>query len=89
MIPNIVIPMPIYTHGGNADNKTLVAILLAFGLISLCIYLCGYLYEGIKHNDWSISNDDNQVKMWGGLMLIVTLFVGVFALVALKIYEML
>ena len=81
--------MPIHHAGGNAEYKMLIAIYIAVVVISLVVYLCGYLYEGIKHKDWSIRDDYNLAKMIGGEVLTLSLIVGLFALVALKIYEIL
>ena len=71
-----IIPYFRINTSGNMEDK------LVIWLFSILIYLSGYLYEGIKNKNWSLSilNLDNLAKFFGGVAFIVESLLIIFTI---------
>lgn len=56
MIPNIVVPMPIHARG-NADSKIMMAFIIVVAIVSVLLIVGGFIYDGVKHNKWTMRAD--------------------------------
>ena len=80
--------MPIYTHGGYMSDKMGLAVLIALTLLGVLMYLCGLIYDGVKHGEWTLhtkSLDCSFIKMlgagWTMIMLVGWVLCGLVVLI--------
>lgn len=71
MIPNIVvpIPIPIKQESGDANPKVVLALFLAIAIIAVVLVLYGFIYDGIRRQQWTLRENYNFSKMTGYFLL--------------------
>lgn len=76
---------------GPIEVKPLFSILISVAIVSFLIYVSGYLYEGLKNNNWSVgdNNFDNLAKSFGGIAFITILILSTIILMAIEVSELL
>lgn len=99
MIPNIIVPMPMPIHGGgNADPKIMMSFIIVVAIVSILLIVGGIVYDGIKHNKWTMRTDldvpdklgyMNFAKMSGYLALFFEITITVLVWLIISISELL
>lgn len=99
MIPNIVVPIPTPIYGGgNANPKIIAAFCIVIAVVSILLIVGGIVYDGIKHNKWTMRTDPdvpdklgymNFAKMSGYLTLFFEITITVLVWLIISISELL
>ena len=73
MIPTVIIPVP----AGGADNKTIEAVLIAFFIVGVLLWIAGYVYDGLKYKKWTYRNVGDNMGKFFGVLTMITIIVSV------------